>query len=441
MDVIHSSSKVTKQEFVTINKVRQHFKVILLSDIADLQGSTIIPNETLMDSTKQSTLTFRPQAPTAKMIITWMKIAVPILRRYLQKHPLGSWTRKPHTKTWNAYISRDHNYIMDRKTSMSYEICNPTSHQFREIRPRSWKTKQMYPADIRHLKNTIQLQTSWNRTMVTSEPQRRNINEQHGRRATICGNMYGDKFWGKVQIGRYQHMRNIYNLICEGELVAATDGSCRNSIEAHAWCLAEKNDANMVVKGCGPVHNSHEDANSTRPEMYVIIAVLSFAGHVIQYFNAMKTPKDIPTIVMYTDSEISINNTKKSHYPTTRNAFENNIDVKIQLSLLLKKLPFRVKFEHVYAHQQGKIEWNKMHIKTQLNTLMDGHTATYFRSVQSYLPHQQHCEHLPAQVMSFSLPFDRPTPNTLSRLQDFRIDMRQKWQWPNHSESNTITCT
>jgi len=177
----------------------------------------------------------------------------------------------------------------------------------------------------------------------------------------------------------------------------------------------------MVVKGCGPVHNSPEDANSTRPEMYGIIAVLSFAGHIIQYFNTNIGPQEIPAIVLYTDSEISINNTTKSHFPTTRNSFETNIDVKLQLSLLLKKLPFNVKFERVYAHQQGKIEWNKMHIKTQLNTLMDEHTATYFRSVQKSLPHKQNCEHLPAQVISFSLPFDRPTSNILTRLQNFRI--------------------
>ena len=35
-------------------------------DIANLQGNRTIPNETMMDSNKKSTLTFRPQAPTEK---------------------------------------------------------------------------------------------------------------------------------------------------------------------------------------------------------------------------------------------------------------------------------------------------------------------------------------------------------------------------------------
>jgi len=77
------------------------------------------------------------------------------------------------------------------------------------------------------------MQTLWNRRLVAPVTQERNINENHGQRATLCGNIYGE-LWGKVQMGKTQHMRNIFNLLCEGEIVAATDGSCRNSIEAHA---------------------------------------------------------------------------------------------------------------------------------------------------------------------------------------------------------------
>ena len=70
---------------------------------------------------------------------------------------------------------------------------------------------------------------------------------------------------------------------------------------------------------------------------------------------------------------------------------------------------------------QGEIAWDQMHIKTQLNTLMDEHVATYFRKERKNMPHQKIAESLPAQLIQFTLPYDTPTSNIIQRLQAFKI--------------------
>jgi len=216
-------------------------------------------------------------------------------------------------------------------------------------------------------------------------------------------------------------LQQISNMLLQGQLVAATDGSCREGKEAQAWCLGEKIDGNIVIKGRISVNNAFIDANSTRPEMFGIIAIISFVAHIIE-LDLQKNPDHAyPDLLLFTDSATSISNSKKSHYPSTKNVLETNIDAKIELSLLLKKIPIKVKCIHVRAHQDGLIDWEKMNLPTQLNTLMDEHVGLcYSKHNMKKNPHFELCDHLPAQQVSFRLPFDRPTTNIAHRLCTFR---------------------
>ena len=371
MDIIVQSARLTMKEKIAINRVRQHFKVLLLSDIATFNGKRIAHRNTIEDVTKISKLNFCRQCPTQAMINIWRKKAIPILSKYLTQQNLGQWTKTPHA-SWNIKVSKNRQYLV--VSNQCYEKCRGDRKLYREIRNRPLHHMFLERAEIRYLKNKIQLLAVWNGAIEKkSQPPAGRLMAS----LTTCGRKF-EKIWGNWKLNPWVSLHQISTMLLKGQLVAATDGSCRVGQEAQAWCLGEKIDGNIVIKGRSPVNNAFIDANSTRPEMFGIIAVISFVAHVIELNLLQQQENMYPDLMLFTDSATSISNSKKSHYPSTRNVLETNIDAKIELSLLLKKIPIKVKCIHVRAHQDGRIDWEKMNLPTQLNTLMDEHVGLYY---------------------------------------------------------------
>ena len=82
-----------------------------------------------------------------------------------------------------------------------------------------------------------------------------------------------------------------------------------NVLMRGAW---RKKNGNILVKGHGPVNNMPSDANSLCPEMYGILSAISYANHIIQKHG--DGDDRIPPITVYTDSEISILNPRKTFF-------------------------------------------------------------------------------------------------------------------------------
>ena len=417
MDVIVQCCECTEIEVSMINIVRQYYKVLLLSDITKMDGKTIQDNYRKSEGTPAVTrLFFRKQKPTKRMFRVWEKKAVPILTKWVQKHKLQQWIQEPHYK-WDWMQTQDQRYIKHRgqifERMPTHKPCLYV-YTTRHIADKAFSEK----IDARKTKGGIQVSHAHlkNQNILCD----RYMNE--ARKLTSCRKIYG-QMWGYVKMNENMSKEEIVRKMIQGQLVMATDGGMKNNMEAHAWCLAEKWTGEIVVRGHGPVHNTILDANSMRPEMFGIMAAISYAACLCQE-SELSENVQIPTIALYTDSETSILNTKQNHYPTTKNSFENNIDAKLQMQDLLKQAPFSVKFVHVRAHQDKHTSWDKMDVATKLNVEMDAHVCEYLNMKTKHIAHQEKAVHLPAQKISIALPYDRPSTNTYRRLVNFKLGHR-----------------
>ena len=127
---------------------------------------------------------------------------------------------------------------------------------------------------------------------------------------TMASSIY-KTLWGKPVLAPNITMTVIKSLMRDGMVVAATDGSNKFAKGAHAWCLAWKENGDILVQGRGPMHNAKIDANSMRPEMGAILAAISFASHVCdQECDRNETREEFPILNLYTDSLLSILSSK-----------------------------------------------------------------------------------------------------------------------------------
>ena len=189
-----------------------------------------------------------------------------------------------------------------------------------------------------------------------------------------------------------------------------------NVLMCGAW--RTKKNGDILVKRHGPVNNMPCDANSLRPGLYGILSVISYANHVIQKHG--DGVNRVPPIIVYTDSETSILNSRKTFFPTTKNVLDDNVDIKTQLAATLKQTAPQIVLRHVRAHQNQSIPWEKMNIQTRLNVTMDDYVNQYFQTTKKTLPHKRETRFLPAQKINITLHNDTPTSNILERLRNFR---------------------
>ena len=73
--------------------------------------------------------------------------------------------------------------------------------------------------------------------------------------------------------------------------------------------------------------------------------------NVILSMNVNGTRVSMP---IYADSEVTIKDIKNAYSPTTKNVFESNIDVKIELKMMLRTSTFKFDMIHVRSHQDEK---------------------------------------------------------------------------------------
>ena len=411
MDVLKKSGVCSGRELKMFNKVRQHFKVLLLSDMADMRGNQIRPEYFKKDFNAMDTnLFFRKQKPTKYMISIWRRKALPIIGEWLFKHRLANWIAKPHQKgLWRLSIDRrwisngSISFMQGTKDERRYYKCN------RVQQIKNLNTNGQY-VDVRKSNGGLRITAKSLYAPNRNKDERKEVE-------TRCERMY-KKIWGKIQMTDVLSTNAIYDLIQQGQVIGATDGGLQDKRCAQAWCLAEKQNGNILVKGHGPVYNMPCDASSLRPEMYGILSAISYANHIIQKHG--EDEDTLPPFTVYTDSEISILNSRKTFFPTTKNVLENNIDIKLQLAMMMKKSVPQVVLRHVKAHQDQNTTWDKMDIPTRLNVKMDEYVNQYFKFTMKTLPHRRKTDFLPAQKINIALRNDRPTSAIRERLKNFR---------------------
>ena len=81
MDIFMKDKTLSKGDKKAINIVRQHMKLLLLSDVANLSGKHVLENVQLAIPHQESSLYFRKQQPSKPMLNVWKNKAIPILKK------------------------------------------------------------------------------------------------------------------------------------------------------------------------------------------------------------------------------------------------------------------------------------------------------------------------------------------------------------------------
>ena len=430
MDIVQKLD-IPMEDKIKINKVRQHMKVLSLADIVDGRGKKLlngVQNAELIG--RCSTLEFKPQAPPSKWIKIWKEKVIPAITRHLSRFPLGRWVAPTHQK-WKWKISKDSLWIKcGNKYFRAQEYKRRNSH--------NGVLYMLHEHEVENERDAIDIDENRRVDILKTRKGYKVLYEEkvpllHGNLTGAQGAvmtkdqhalmqrniMLYKRLWGKVDFAPNMNLQKIYEFLMNGEVFGGSDGSVNLERCGHAWGLRHINFDQVIVKGRGPVHNSPEDANSTRAEMFAVLNVISFVGWIYHEKHSGKN-KDLPIFVVYTDSQSTILNSGKEFFPTTKTSFENDIDVKMQLRELLDEVPMKVKFCHVKSHQDAVTPVEELSIDAKMNVDMDEHVNRYFSEKILNPPHKTMAEFLPAQKISARLPFERPSSDIEERLIGFK---------------------
>jgi len=400
MDILMHDGNLTKQELIGVNKVRQHLELLTLSDIADLRGKNILRNIGEGKKERDSRYTFSRQEPPQKWINWWIKKACPILKKHLNKKPLGEWKTKPNQK-WNwshdvkaNVIQRDGEIF--KKNGRNVYLPQNGERETRNYRWNNWADvtfdRKGHPYIIASMSKDL---------MKPQEEKEKNFENEYG------------KIWGAVE---YLEPKNIVlEKIVSGDVLIATDGSNWNDEGAQAWGVANK-EGRFLLKGRGRVPCAKSDASSLRPELHALLAATTYVNAVYQDIcNGNK--KKSKRISVFTDSANAITDMKSSLYATTKNVLENNIDMKLELKQVLRTSLVPFNLIHVRAHQDEVKPYEELSIAEKMNCEIDKYAGQVYETST-----QTHLEWVPffkTQVCSLTLPFSRPTSNVQEQLTSF----------------------
>ena len=211
--------------------------------------------------------------------------------------------------------------------------------------------------------------------------------------------------------------RQVMEALHAGNLILATDGSNRCDEGAMAWCCANKESRHIIVKGRRRVRCARSDSSSLRPELDAIYGAIQYVEDVIKRFHDEQVGNvlDVP---IYTDSANAISDMEHSLLPSTKNVFENNIDMKIRLKETLRKSKIQFHLEYVKAHQDRDMPFDDLPFPAQLNCVVDEYASGVYNDNKCG-QHEDLVPFFPEQICALTLPFVKPTTNIVEQLLSF----------------------
>ena len=404
MDILVQQGTFTDEELVGINKVRQHLGLLMLSDVADLRGKRLLQIIKEGENKRGSKYKFAPQMPKKIWYKWWKNKACPILERELQRQPLGKWTNASHQEWKWEYAEVNKEYLKNGKSL----YCKEGNEYVRCDLDEAKEVNFTHYVDINTDRkgNPYVITTMSKESFIEWEIENVNSNGKNNINAYDCYM----KDWGKIE---YLVGNSILKKHLEkGECLIATDGSNKYDEGAQAWLVAN-NDGKVLVRGRGRVPYQKSDASSLRPELAALLAVTTFLNHYVikhqvQMNNTIK-------LNIYTDSKNAITDLESGLYPSTKNALENNMDLKLEIKKILRKSLLKFCLIHVLAHQNEKRPYEDLPLQAQLNCQVDAYAGGVYEDVKCGEV-KEHVEFYRAQICSLKLPFIRPTTNIMGQL-------------------------
>jgi len=414
MDVLTQSKLLSEEELVKINSVRQHLQLLTLADMVDLRGRKIMQGIKQAKKVRRSALDFATQDPPDTWLELWKTQACMTLHKYVSKYPLGEWVAPTHQRwEWQRPIGNTNVIYCGSEKYIRKGYVYKKSDQCFEMEEEFQDGVEMIDVNFDRRGNPY-IVAFEEKEVIYVKPK---IKEAKNGSDVVAGEI----------IHWVHNMDKLLQAIENDEWCLATDGSNYMEEGAYAWGIAGT-DGTYIVKGKGRVACAHEDSSSLRPEMIAIIQALRFVENVRQTNVIIRSNKeDIRKVQIHTDSEVTIKDMQHSYFPTTKNVFENNIDVKIELKTLLRTSKVKYELIHVRSHQDEKKEEWELKKPERLNCEIDKFAATVYEDSECG-KHSNIAPCLSSQICSLVLPYHRPTTNILEQIVEYANGHRAEKQ-------------
>ena len=348
MDVIYQSD-IPHETKEICNQVRIWLNVLTLADIIIVDSDRkLLPQIMEGQKGRNSTWKWPKVHPCPDSFLTiWSNTMKTIIQPYLETHPLGQWIRGTHQQ-WASFANEEGTFITIGNDHFSRP--NPTA----QFSSSTNSTNATRVADI--IAQELSLLGVAQQTIPKLEDHPPSLPPKFKR-------------WRTTNQGDHnispESMQKAADLLREGMLVAASDGSIKSEKGGHAWILAHKETNDTIISGVAAVNGKGHELNSTRAEMLGILAIVNTIQDIHSHYDITGSK-----ITIYTDSKLSMQNAK-CNLNGTRQMFLTDIDVILQLQYEFKHLPFSVVLSHVKSHQDDSKPYDDLTNDAKLNCEMD----------------------------------------------------------------------
>ena len=405
MDVLRPH--FTTSHLHQINKIRIHLKVLRLSDFCDISGKYVLPNIKEGVNNRSSTYGWPKQPLVPKFMNLW-KQACRRMQISLSNRPLGQWTNLSQQFLWKANSSGT---ILAGPTGTYHRTS--TKGKAKYIKVHEAQAVLPYDADAYMYRNTLRFSGARVDPVILTESTK---------------DVY-TKFFGS-NANPPSLEKKLIKLIKKNRLMYGSDASVNDDGKgAFAWGIKDRdNPDHMLIQAHAPIHGEADQIHSTRGEMFGVLACIRHIQYVLSKLNHKPKHK----IPIYTDSASTIQIAKNPFYLTSKNTFDDDVDIKTELRTHYKKTCKFVDLIHVRAHQDDNLPFKQLSLASKLNVAMDAHAKKALQH-QTKIKHRKFIPHLPLQKVSLKSKFERITNDVFGNINRYKIGhesenwLRKRW--------------
>ena len=160
--------------------------------------------------------------------------------------------------------------------------------------------------------------------------------------------------WGYPDLNQ-STLNTIVQELEKNNLNAAGDGSVKNGLAAHSWCLFKKNTFEVIFSNAASVAAHPTYVTSYRPEASSILAAASFLSIIATTIDTPKTD-----VTFFTDNKEAVTNSTKYNMHNVKRVLENDADVTIELLHTIHNSKINFSVTHVKGHQDDEADPNEL---------------------------------------------------------------------------------
>ena len=170
----------------------------------------------------------------------------------------------------------------------------------------------------------------------------------------------------------YRLEKKVARLIKKNRLIYGSDASVKDNIGSFAWGVIDRNNTKAtLIKFHAQLHDDEDQINSTRGELFGLLACMRHIQHIkIKFRLKIKTKIKI---FIYTDSESSITIAMKKFYLTSKTALDNDSDIKSEVRSIFHQMKNYVSLQFVRSHQDDSKPFHTLSLASKINVMMDHH--------------------------------------------------------------------